>query len=75
LEPVAHADGVLAYRRRHRHSRFLIGLNFGSLLRRFRFEGNGKVALSTHLDREGESVAGAIELRADEGVIVALARE
>ena len=37
------------------------------------FEGpeiRGRLALSTHLDRDGERVDGGIRLRADEGVIV-----
>jgi hypothetical protein len=33
----------------------------------------GRVALTTHLDRPGEEVDGALELRGDEGVIVEIA--
>jgi hypothetical protein len=32
----------------------------------------GRLALSTHLDRDDEKVAGALELRGEEGVIVGL---
>ena len=35
--------------------------------------GAGTILLSTHLDREGETISGGCELRPDEGVIVALA--
>lgn len=34
--------------------------------------GNGKVLVSTHLDREGERVDGTLELRGDEGVVAEL---
>ena len=32
----------------------------------------GRIALTTHLDREGEETTGALELRGDEGVILEL---
>jgi len=32
----------------------------------------GRIALSTHLDREGEEVSDTLALRPDEGVIVRL---
>jgi hypothetical protein len=35
--------------------------------------GAGSVVLSTFLDREGEEVADQVRLRADEGLVIALA--
>jgi hypothetical protein len=32
--------------------------------------GSWSLALSTHLDREDEPIAGAVELRPDEGVVL-----
>jgi alpha-glucosidase len=78
LEPV-HAEGdVLAYIRRGRkgESDFLVALNLGSrhhVLRRPADAAAGTIALSTHLDRAGERVAGDLDLRADEGLVVRLA--
>jgi hypothetical protein len=37
-----------------------------------RFAGGGRIILCTHLDRIDEPVAGTLDLRPDEGVIVAL---
>lgn len=50
-------------------------LNLGGAERRFapaNLDLRGAIALTTALDREGEPVAGAVTLRGDEGVIVAL---
>jgi alpha-glucosidase len=69
------ADGdLLAYVREGGGKRFLIALNLGQQPRRLDTSvlESGRVMLSTHLDREGEEVAGAIALRGDEGVIVEL---
>jgi alpha-glucosidase len=73
----AEAD-VLAYVRRHPDGEggFLVALNLGSAPQTPALPdavSRGVVALSTHLDREGERVAGALALRPDEGVIVRLA--
>lgn len=78
FEPVRVEDDVLAYMRRGRkgESDFLVALNLGSqprTLRRLRDSPRGTIALSTHLDRAGESVGEELRLRADEGVIVRLA--
>jgi alpha-glucosidase len=66
------ADGdILAYTREKDGRRFLMVLNLGHRSRTFASgEIDGRLALSTHLDRDGEGLAGALELRADEGVIV-----
>jgi len=68
-------DDVLAYVRRGRReeSEFLIALNLGTEPRTLALAGGGTVALSTHLDRWLEPLAGEVRLRADEGVIVRLA--
>jgi alpha-glucosidase len=68
---------VLAYVRGSTNpgSAFFIALNFGTQPRRVPLpdgEGNRVVALSTHLDRNGERIEGMLELRGDEGVIVRL---
>jgi alpha-glucosidase len=61
---------VLSYLR---GDEYLVALNLGSQPRRIRsMEGN--LLISTHLDRDDERVAGTLALRADEGVIVRLAR-
>jgi alpha-glucosidase len=78
LEPV-HAQGdVLAYVRRGRKGEddFLVALNLGPhphVLPRAASAPSGTIALSTHLDRGGERLAGDLQLRADEGVVVRLA--
>ena len=74
-EPVEAEGDVLAYVRRGADGAFLVALNLGPrplVLRRASGSAGGTVALSTHLDREGERVAREIELRGDEGVIVRL---
>jgi alpha-glucosidase len=69
-------DGdLVAYIRRGEGKRFLIVLNFASRAHDFRLPENaarGRLAISTHLDRDGESIDGTIRLCADEGVIVEL---
>jgi alpha-glucosidase len=62
---------ILAYTREKDGRRFLIVLNLGHLSQTFvSDEIDGRLALSTHLDRDDERVAGALELRGDEGVVV-----
>ncbi len=75
-EPVEAEDDVLAYVRRARESEsaFLVALNLGARANVLRPIGGGDIVLSTHLDRDGEHVAGELRLRADEGVVVRLAR-
>ncbi len=69
------ASSVLAYLREADGRRFLVVLNLASRPARFSLgaSGEGTVALSTYLDHGGATVRGELELRADEGVIVALA--
>jgi alpha-glucosidase len=74
FETVRIADDVLAYLRRGRReeSAFLVALNLGGQPRSLALQGNGNVALSTHLDRWLEPVATTLRLRPAEGVIVRL---
>ncbi|HEV2149722.1 MAG TPA: alpha-amylase family glycosyl hydrolase [Longimicrobiaceae bacterium] len=79
FEPVAADGDVLAYIRRARRGEgdFLVALNLGSrphVLGRPADAQAGVVAVSTHLDREGERVRGDVELRPDEGVVIRLTR-
>ena len=62
---------VLAYWREHAGVRVLVVLNFGHAAQRVRLEAGGSVLLSTQLDRTGD-VDDEFELRADEGVVIAL---
>src|SRR5204862_1609211 len=64
---------LLAYLREGGGRRFLVVLNLGDAPRVFKPVDpavRGRIALTTHLDRVGETVAGTIELRPDEGVVV-----
>ncbi len=69
------AEGaVLAYVRKHKDSRFLVALNMGSSSAELPLgEMKGNITLTTFHFREGEHVAGRLDLRPDEGVIVRLA--
>ncbi|HEV2147995.1 MAG TPA: alpha-amylase family glycosyl hydrolase [Longimicrobiaceae bacterium] len=71
----AAGENTLGYVREWQDRRFLVALNFGEGAARFRPERGtvqGRVVLSTRLDREGEAVDGGLELRGDEGVVVLL---
>jgi alpha-glucosidase len=70
----AHGD-VFAYIRMHEAQRSLVALNLGSQPQQLRLrhmEGQGHIVLSTHLDRSGAVGREMIELRGDEGLIIAL---
>jgi alpha-glucosidase len=62
-------DGLLVYTRELEGRRVAVALNFTSEPRSIEIEGT--IVLSTHLDREGEKVSGKLELRPDEGIILA----
>lgn len=64
------AGTVLAYLREHTRRRMLVALNFGDRPQRLAWNGGGRLALSTRLDREGEAVGPDLDLRPDEGVVV-----
>jgi len=68
---------VLAYIRRSRRgeSDFLIAMNLDARPVRMQLRATDRgatIALSTHLDRDGEPVGSRIELRGDEGLVVQL---
>jgi alpha-glucosidase len=69
------ADGdLLAYIRAAGSTRFLIALNLGAQEQALDLGAlRGQIVLSTHLDRADEPTAGMLSLRADEGVVLALA--
>ena len=73
---IAAPGDLLAYRRRfNKGRRYLIILNISDEPARFHNPAvphHGRVALSTHLDRESEEFAGQIDLRADEGLLIEL---
>lgn len=69
------AEGdILTYIREHDGDRFLAALNFGHKRQPVTLdpEHRGRIALSTHLDRDDEETNGTLELRPDEGVLVRL---
>jgi alpha-glucosidase len=73
-EPRSAGAGLVAYLRRDGGRRFLVVLNFAHAAASYplRDDGAGRVLLSTFLDREGERVTDQLELRADEGLLIAL---
>jgi alpha-glucosidase len=80
FELLAGEGDLLCYIRRARSGEngFLIVLNLGARPQPFRLPpsaARGTLVLSTHLDRREEPLAEALELRADEGVILRLATD
>jgi alpha-glucosidase len=70
-----HAAGdILAYSRRHNGDGFVVILNLGGEPQNVELDAadSGRIALSTHLDREGEEVSERIDLRPNEGVVIRL---
>jgi alpha-glucosidase len=72
-EPCEAGAGLVAYRRGG-DRRFLVVANLMHAPASYdlRGEGEGRVVLSTFLDREGERVGAEVRLRADEGLLLAL---
>ncbi len=73
LDLISHQDPLVSYWRRTSERRLLVVLNFGSEPQEYRLPDDaaqGRVLLNTFLDREGESLTGAVSLRGDEGVLV-----
>jgi alpha-glucosidase len=72
----AHVEGDLyAYERRHGDARLLVALNFGHKPQTLTLPedaAEGRLLLSTFLDREEERVSGMAELRPAEGVVIDL---
>jgi alpha-glucosidase len=75
-EPISATGDLLAYVRQSHDQRFLIALNFGAAPCALPFDSiaaSGRALLSTHMDRADDLCVGRVSLRANEGVIVALA--
>jgi alpha-glucosidase len=73
--PIAMSGDLLAYMRRGSSAAFLVALNLGGdpyamSMRQIGLK--GRIVLSTHLDRKGETLEEDVVLRANEGLIVAL---
>ena len=69
---------LLTYMRRDQESAFLIALNLGTQAQVVNFSNKaseGRITLSTYLDRSGDRVRGELELRAEEGLLVRLTDE
>ncbi|WP_020186679.1 alpha-amylase family glycosyl hydrolase [Methylopila sp. 73B] len=71
-EAVAAEGDLLAYRRQDGEARLLVVLNLGPRPATFEAGAPTRTLLSTHLDREGPEPAGALALRADEGLVLAI---
>jgi alpha-glucosidase len=75
FEPIETDGEQLTYVRRDRVSAFLIALNLGPQPQVINFSkkaSEGKIVLSTHLDRATERVRGDLHLGAEEGLLVRL---
>jgi alpha-glucosidase len=75
FSPLRTSGDLLAYARKEGDRRFLVVLNLGPEPVSYAppvLDLAGELVLSTHLDREGERVRRAVELRGDEGVVVRL---
>src|SRR6202011_3513806 len=71
--PVAAEGDLLLYRRRSDGKSITIALNLGAEPVSIESEAaglSGEILLSTFLDRQGEKIQGALDLRGDEGVII-----
>jgi alpha-glucosidase len=76
--PVVERGDLLIYFREHEGERFIVALNLGSepVVAQFpRTAMQGQVTVSTLGDRDGEAVTAEVALRADEGLVIALAPE
>jgi alpha-glucosidase len=71
--PLAAEGAVLAYRRRHADRELVVALNLGPEPTALDLpRAAGRILLSTHLDRQEPLRTGRLDLRGDEGVILAL---
>ncbi|HET9017755.1 MAG TPA: DUF3459 domain-containing protein, partial [Thermomicrobiaceae bacterium] len=73
--PVLSEGGLLAYRREHEGTGFLVALNLrgtAAVLGPGREIFHGHVEVSTMLDRAGERVDSPLRLRPNEGVVIRL---
>ena len=72
IEAIAWGDGVISFERRIGGERLKVVLNLTSEARHADVI-DGRVLLSTTLERDGEVVSGHLALAADEGLVIALA--
>lgn len=75
ISPLRTTGDLLAWVRKDGDRRFLVVLNLGGTPAAYTppvLDVRGEVAISTHLDRDGERVQRTVELRGDEGVVVRL---
>lgn len=73
--PLAAQGDVLAYVRQRGTEKLVVVLNLSPRPQPFRLpngDSRGRLLLSTHLDRDEADLGSEVELRPDEGVIVAL---
>jgi alpha-glucosidase len=71
--PIAAEGDLLLYRRRSDGKAITIALNLGAEPVSIESDAaglSGEILLSTFLDRQGEKIQGALDLRGDEGVII-----
>jgi alpha-glucosidase len=76
--PIAAEGDLLLYRRQSEGEAVVIALNLGAEPVSIASEAaglDGEILLSTFLDREGEAIQGALDLRGNEGVIIGASRE
>jgi alpha-glucosidase len=74
--PIAADGDLLLYRREHDGEAIVVALNLGAEPVAIASEMiglDGEILLSTYMDREGEGVHGALDLRGNEGVIIGAA--
>jgi alpha-glucosidase len=64
--------GVFAYVRQHGDQRVLVALNFTGESKTLEAPGTGRVLLNTLLDHEGGPTGSTLNLRGDEGIVIAL---
>jgi alpha-glucosidase len=71
--PMRSRNDVLAYGRTHGREAIVVALNMVHEPRRFEWDGEGELLLSTYLDgTEGRRTRGPILLRPDEGIVIKL---
>lgn len=71
-QPIRAVNDVLSYARARGDARTLVGLNLTPEPRRWEWQGEGRLLISTHLDRPPRTIVGPTLLRPGEGLVVAL---
>jgi alpha-glucosidase len=70
FEPLRSQGDVLLFERALNTRRILVALNIGDREQIVSFRGQGRLRLSSHLDRKGEITAGQLKLRGAEGAVL-----